>query len=248
MPAGHSIKLVFSRHTVYELPLSSQPKFDKSQHMIATIRDPMGDKRAADDADSHPIYGPKRARVYHASLQVNEHYPPLSHKPAEQDVAVKWVRGEQAVRRLEHEAKLYNEKLAPLQGTVVPRFYGFFSAVIQGINVGCIVLEWYKETANRADAISAVNINRMVMLLLIHQAGIQHNDIIDAHHMLVLPNASIRIIDFSKASDKHKCMARVDAEGEIINRCYELEKMKELINRCYELPVEKMKEITNGRC
>ena len=58
------------------------------------------------------------------------------------EVALKWVVGAERMAGVKREASLYDNELRPLQGTVVPRFYGFFKGIIGDVEVGCIVLEW----------------------------------------------------------------------------------------------------------
>ena len=57
-------------------------------------------------------------------------------------VALKWVVGASNLGGMKREARLYEKELAPLQGTVVPRFFGFFRGFIGDVEVGCIILEW----------------------------------------------------------------------------------------------------------
>lgn len=66
--------------------------------------------------------GPERSDTYAfvGSLQINHEETPYS------DVVCKLVFGDTAVRRIEHEAKIYTTNLKTLQGTRIPRFYGLF--------------------------------------------------------------------------------------------------------------------------
>lgn len=94
-------------------------------------------------ADGHSVNSPHgRRRVYRASLEALGGNSVDNDIVYPKDVAVKWARDQDTVNELRYEAELYTTNLRPLQGTVVPRFYGFFSAKVDGSEVGCIILEW----------------------------------------------------------------------------------------------------------
>ncbi|KAF9813991.1 hypothetical protein IEO21_05362 [Rhodonia placenta] len=58
------------------------------------------------------------------------------------EVAIKCARGVEAVDKLCYEAGLYQNELAPLQGTVAPRYHGFFVSKVDDVEFGCLLLEW----------------------------------------------------------------------------------------------------------
>ncbi|KAL6304784.1 hypothetical protein BKA93DRAFT_718815, partial [Sparassis latifolia] len=143
-------------------------------------------------------------------------------------VAVKWVRGRSAVENLRYEASLYDGILSPLQGTVVPWIHGFFSGVIDDVNVGCLVMEWCE--GNRQGRPEEINRLRMLAVSLLHRVGIYHGELLDGHHMRVHPDGSIRVIDYSNAF-VHACRGETpcllnEKEGEVPVRCRELYEME----------------------
>ena len=59
-----------------------------------------------------------------------------------ENVALKVVWDED-IDSLRYEAELYKTSLAPLQGTVVPKFVGFYVGESEsGTSLGCLVLEY----------------------------------------------------------------------------------------------------------
>lgn len=130
-----SIDVVFDRTTVYRL----HARHHASHNLFALMT---SKAYVHQDPQNHPLHGRNAARrMYHAVLEAYNSplrggtVPPLQ-------VAVKWVRGRQAVDRLCTEAGFYQNELRHLQGTVVPIFYGCYTARIEGVDVGCLVLEW----------------------------------------------------------------------------------------------------------
>ncbi|KAI0652301.1 hypothetical protein C8Q79DRAFT_1005511 [Trametes meyenii] len=79
-------------------------------------------------------------RLYHGGLSFNPLPNEATGGPIH--VAVKWMHGQRAISKLRHEAEMYTGPLKHLQGKAVPIFYGFFTGNVDGIDVGCIVLEW----------------------------------------------------------------------------------------------------------
>lgn len=57
-------------------------------------------------------------------------------------VAVKVARGKEEVEEMEREVGFYESQLKSLQGTVVPKCYGFYTAKVQGTPIGCLLLEY----------------------------------------------------------------------------------------------------------
>lgn len=57
-------------------------------------------------------------------------------------VIIKLARGEAAFEKLAREADIYTNELRHLQGTVVPKFYGFYKGKVDGIDLGCMILEY----------------------------------------------------------------------------------------------------------
>lgn len=137
MPRGSSIDIIFDRSTVYRLWASEK----KSPDLIARLTTEFV---YHNETQQDPLYGPLNgSRIYHAILETYQS-PLVVPQQQPLQVAVKWVRGQYAIDKLRYEAALYTEELLPLQGDVVPKFYGIFAANIDGVAVGCLVLEWCK--------------------------------------------------------------------------------------------------------
>ena len=58
------------------------------------------------------------------------------------DVYVKWTTNPKRLAQLTHEASFYTGELHPLQGSVVPRFYGHFTDDAVNPTFGCLLLEY----------------------------------------------------------------------------------------------------------
>jgi hypothetical protein len=56
-------------------------------------------------------------------------------------IAVKIAHNEKELENMATEAKFYDE-LEPLQGSVVPRVFGFFKGDIDGVKFGCLLMEY----------------------------------------------------------------------------------------------------------
>jgi hypothetical protein len=59
------------------------------------------------------------------------------------DVILKIARrsSSEEMKSLKNEAGFYGRELVPLQGDVVPRFYGLWSADIRGVEFACLILD-----------------------------------------------------------------------------------------------------------
>ncbi|RPD82075.1 hypothetical protein L226DRAFT_607268 [Lentinus tigrinus ALCF2SS1-7] len=118
------------------------------------------------------------------------------------EVALKWVVGAERVAGAKREAGLYDKELRPLQGSIVPRFYGCFTSIIGDVEVACIVLEWcagppIKDTFE-------LNRQRMIAGLALHKAGVMHNKVLDPMHYIALSDGTLRMVGFSSAKT-HQC-------------------------------------------
>ncbi|CAL1694052.1 unnamed protein product [Somion occarium] len=122
------------------------------------------------------------------------------------EVALKWGRGQHQLLRLAREHELYMNDLRYLQGKVVPRNYGMYVGVVEGREVGCLVLEW-------CDSSTLVEENDFMCQMMgaatkIHAAGIMHNALADRKHRVVDKNRKLRIVGFGNAT-RHKCPGSV---------------------------------------
>ena len=130
-----SIDIIFDRCTVYRLHARYRTPYNLFASMTTN-------PQFREDPQNHPIHGRNATRrVYHAVLEA--YNSPLRGFPlSPMQVAVKWVRGRPAVERLCVEAGFYQRELRHLQGIVVPVFYGCYTANVEGVDVGCLILEW----------------------------------------------------------------------------------------------------------
>ncbi len=144
----NTIDVVFGRgseHPVmYVLEVVKAHEDLHDQNLILTIsnRTPrrLGGDRWHDD---HLVGEVNRGWLYHGVLKT---YPMIRGTgcaiPSDTQVAAKWVRGTQAIESLRQEATMYDNDLRPLQGSSVPTFFGMFTGVHNGVDLGCLVLEW----------------------------------------------------------------------------------------------------------
>lgn len=65
----------------------------------------------------------------------------IGQEPVDMGVYVKWAFDPKRIRKLHHEAAIYEHKLGPLQGRVVPRFYGYFVDNLKEPRVACSIFE-----------------------------------------------------------------------------------------------------------
>ncbi|TBU34483.1 hypothetical protein BD311DRAFT_650270 [Dichomitus squalens] len=117
-------------------------------------------------------------------------------------VALKWVVGASNLGGMKREARLYEKELAPLQGTVVPRFFGFFRGFIGDVEVGCIVLEWCG--GEPIKEMQELNRQRMLAGIALHKAGVHHGELLDKSHWVPVGDGTLRIVGFSSAQT-HGC-------------------------------------------
>ncbi|KAI0076805.1 hypothetical protein K474DRAFT_1193825 [Panus rudis PR-1116 ss-1] len=173
---------------------------------------------------NHPIYGlgeRGRKQVMPARVLSYEAYPRFKHVasvlqgPESNDhsapelVAIKWARGRRCLRKIAWEYELYSNELKQLQGSIVPRCYGIYVGVVEGCEVGCLVLEWcggaplQDENQWMCQIITATS--------KVHTSGIQHNALLSNsfRHFITGPDRRIRLVDFSNATRNHVCPGSV---------------------------------------
>lgn len=69
------------------------------------------------------------------------HIGPRGREPTEL-VVLKMARGKEEFADLEREVEFYDNELRYLQGSVVPRFQGYFKTKVDGIDLACLLLEY----------------------------------------------------------------------------------------------------------
>jgi hypothetical protein len=101
------------------------------------------------DGQSYPMTsydlgrGNKSATVI-KRLQSNIHlaWIGLMNDNPTQLVLLKLARGDQENKLLKHEYECYTNELVGLQGRYVPFCYGMYNSIVNGIPLGCLVLEY----------------------------------------------------------------------------------------------------------
>jgi len=64
-------------------------------------------------------------------------------------VILKLARGDQENKLLKHEYECYTNELVALQGRYVPFCYGMYNGTVDGIALGCLVLEYCTPEQNQ---------------------------------------------------------------------------------------------------
>ncbi|KAF9055917.1 hypothetical protein BJ165DRAFT_459281 [Panaeolus papilionaceus] len=118
-------------------------------------------------------------------------------------VAIKLARGEAQQETLLQEYGFYTRDLKELQGTVVPKCYGFFRGRVHGVKLGCLVLEYCFEPQPDLNQQAEFYRKAMIAACKLHYAGLVHGDLLSGRHIIGQGNEP-RIIDFSKAI-RHTC-------------------------------------------
>ncbi|RDB28540.1 hypothetical protein Hypma_015944 [Hypsizygus marmoreus] len=159
------------------------------------------------------------------------HLGPLGAEPTHA-VVVKVAQSPREMHALMTETEFYMNDLVHLQGTVVPRCYGFFKGKVDGNEIACLLLEYCAGFAPRNHK-EKVEENRakMVAACKIHQIGISHGDLVRGRHFVKLGD-DVRIIDFSIAV-RHRCpgalpILRDSRACHAIEQCRELALMEEM--------------------
>ncbi|KAJ7856708.1 hypothetical protein B0H14DRAFT_2156887, partial [Mycena olivaceomarginata] len=120
-------------------------------------------------------------------------------------IALKLVRGKEALEEMEREASFYQNQLKDLQGTVVPKCYGFYTAKVGGTPIGCLLLEYCSGPPVDIVRRQEVRYKSMQAAYALHRAGVLHGDLVDGRHFVSMGH-DIRIIDFAVAVP-HKCVS-----------------------------------------
>ncbi|KAJ7083649.1 hypothetical protein B0H15DRAFT_1024064 [Mycena belliarum] len=110
-------------------------------------------------------------------------------------VALKISRGKEEVEDMAREAGFYEQQLKGLQGTVVPKCYGFYTTTVQGTPLGCLLLEYCSGPPER---IPDLNGKALRAAYSLHAAGVLHGDLLDGHHFVTM-GRDLRIVNFSVA-------------------------------------------------
>ncbi|TDL16460.1 hypothetical protein BD410DRAFT_901996 [Rickenella mellea] len=127
------------------------------------------------------------------------------------DVVVKFDFHNSRHMDLVKEAKYYENQAKKLQGTVVPTFFGIYHATVNERVITCLVLEDCGSPMETwlHDASVEFCFQVAKLLMQLHDAGIQHNDISEVN--IVIKDNKPRLIDLSHATP-HKCDRTEDIE------------------------------------
>ncbi|KAJ3537305.1 hypothetical protein NM688_g6712 [Phlebia brevispora] len=133
---------------------------------------------------------------------------------------------------LDHEAAVYENKLADLQGICVPRFYGLFTGTIADKPASCIILEDCGVALQGYFSAypQEVSIKSFQLLMAVHKRGVEHRDFWPRN--IVVDNVEqptrYNLIDFEGSYPRHQCLVE-GPEIEIFNfprvQCPELSRI-----------------------
>ncbi|KAH9950918.1 hypothetical protein B0H21DRAFT_408525 [Amylocystis lapponica] len=197
---SHSLTVIFDASHVHTL-FSSSATCPRWAGRVLPDHTPY-DKRYTSCAPN--LRKKEGTRIYHAILQTYNG-PRGGRNGAPVEVALKWVTGRDEVNALKWEAGFYENDLKLLQGTVVPHFYGMFQANINGVDVGCLALEWCGGTPTRDP--TEFHRQKCIAASRMHDAGVFHGCLQNDRHFVVSRDGTPRIVDFSDASI-HACQDR----------------------------------------
>ncbi|KAF8075350.1 hypothetical protein FPV67DRAFT_1728608 [Lyophyllum atratum] len=123
-------------------------------------------------------------------------------------VVLKLAQGSQSFEDLKKEADHYASALKDVQGTAVPRFYGFYEwrcVTHSRRRLGCLVLEYCGEpvVGKFKDLPMNERLDILDVLADLHAHGMHHSDFSELN--VVTQNGEYRLIDFTYLEKKHKC-------------------------------------------
>ncbi|KAH9934050.1 uncharacterized protein BXZ73DRAFT_77143 [Epithele typhae] len=87
------------------------------------------------------------------------------------EVVCKVGTGPRLVERIRHEARLYRTKLAPLQGRFVPRCFGLFEGVVEGVETSCLVLSYEGEPTQHSLHTTGIDFRYVLGTFLLHRVS-----------------------------------------------------------------------------
>ncbi|KAJ7248216.1 hypothetical protein B0H12DRAFT_1020110 [Mycena haematopus] len=127
-------------------------------------------------------------------------------------VALKLAHGKEEVEEMEREAGFYENQLKDLQGTVVPKCYGFYTTKVRGTPLGCLLLEYCSGPPVDRNRVQEVKWKSMQAAYALHKAGVLHGDLDDGHHFIPM-GLDVRIVDFTVAV-AHHCVSGLSRRAE----------------------------------
>ncbi|KAH9923209.1 uncharacterized protein BXZ73DRAFT_51069 [Epithele typhae] len=121
------------------------------------------------------------------------------------EVVCKVGTGPRLVERIRHEARLYRTKLAPLQGRFVPRCFGLFEGVVEGVETSCLVLSYEGEPTQHSLHTTGIDFRRKAVSALqaLHKVGVAHGDF-NERSIVLRPTSCPVLVGFGGAVE-HCC-------------------------------------------
>ncbi|KAL4258165.1 Protein kinase domain-containing protein [Pleurotus pulmonarius] len=119
-------------------------------------------------------------------------------------VIAKLAFGVSQYQGIMREASFYKQELVPLQGTVVPKFYGFYEGEACGGIIGCLLLERYTAMPKSQNVIETCR-QTLLGICKLHQLGVYHGSLGTSTRDILSTISGPRIVDFSKAF-RHQCV------------------------------------------
>ncbi|KLO20215.1 hypothetical protein SCHPADRAFT_934811 [Schizopora paradoxa] len=114
-------------------------------------------------------------------------------------VFVKWADQPDRIRKLAHEAEVYSTELRHLQGSVVPRMYGYYVDRSVRPTFACLILEYLNGSLPKE--FQRYNQECMYLSNKLSEAGIIHNQLYgdDRRRHIISSKSGLRVVDFSEA-------------------------------------------------
>ncbi|CAA7268029.1 unnamed protein product [Cyclocybe aegerita] len=138
------------------------------------------------------------------SLRFTEPVTPLK-------AVLKWAQTNNgdmtSIEMLRNEASIYKQELLPLQGTIVPRCYGYYEGTTNDSRVrfaGLLLEELPCKPKENCTRSAEYHRRLMIAFCKIHEAGIQHHGVMDSRHFITDGGSAPKIVSFSLAT-RHNC-------------------------------------------
>ncbi|KAJ3501448.1 hypothetical protein NLJ89_g9338 [Agrocybe chaxingu] len=132
---------------------------------------------------------------------------PVTHLKA----VLKWAqtddRDTTSIEMLRNEASIYMRELLSLQGTVVPRCYGYYEGTTSDGRTrfaGLLLEELPRKPQENWTRAAEYHRHLMIAFCKIHKAGIQHHGVMDPRHFITDGGSAPKIVSFSLAT-RHNC-------------------------------------------
>ncbi|KAH9923099.1 hypothetical protein B0H21DRAFT_701298, partial [Amylocystis lapponica] len=122
-------------------------------------------------------------------------------------VICKFAYSKRNLKRLRHEAAMYQGPLKKLQGICVPWFFGLFEGEMEDEELyGCLVTHYLRRISSVSPSLTYCSSYRYEVvksLIRVHLAGVQHGDF-NVNNVVFSSRGMPFIIDFDRA-EEHTC-------------------------------------------